>query len=280
MARVLEPSAADLLFLTDATVGGTGGRQAAPGSKKKGAFTCELRQGNGVMKIAFAELIGWLDVREKDIHPWTGMESLCFAGAFRLPEESRPVMVVDVDRLIDGHPDRLARGIASHGDNMAGGNGVMHGDKKEWLVKIRAGKAWAALPLSSLYMIYSVRRAKIHLISATNRMVTGLLERDGEFLTVVDLGLLLSIEATGTRPENRLLDVRTMGGRIALLAEQIFEPVEVKPEDMVAKEPAGAEAAESGFVESVWRQEEGAPIPVLNLNHLVLSLKNPVSDGK
>lgn len=273
--RVLTAPGGGIPFLGELTTNAPTNVETVSEKEKKRALCCEVRKNGRRMRFACTDLLGWLWIRESEISPWTGMECFRMSGSIRIEGENRSVMVVDVggfeaecwSPVIEEDP---------YDDDAVAGDKIMPDEERLELVKIRAGKELAALPLASLYMIYSFRRARVHPISSAKAAVTGLLEREGQFLTIVDLGLLLGGKATAARPENRLLEVWTEHGRLALLAEEVFEPISVKTGDIVSASSSPTGDADNGFAASVWREPGEGAVTVLDLDRLILSLKKTV----
>ena len=152
----------------------------------------------------------------------------------------------------------------------------MYHRERRPLVRFRVGDVTGAVPLEALHLAYSVRRSKIHWMSAENPVIIGLLERDGDFSTIADLGVLLLGNRIEAQPGSRLMEVRGREGTMILLADEVFEPENAGLDDLGPLEACPDRIRGRDFMDSVWARPSDQAIPILNVDKLITSLKDGI----
>jgi chemotaxis signal transduction protein len=207
---------------------------------------------------------------DRQISTWAGMSFLTLKGAF-MHTSNKTVFVVDTERLATGGrtvafaPPATVKQVSESGKVMA------HTDtlyKTIRMVILYAGKVQAALPLSAIRFVSTVRSAHIHQVQMDNNLIIGILERSGVFSSVLDLGVLLESDPIPLTPGARLISVESDSGKVVLLATEFGEPEEIQ-EDKIHPWNIETDPKSKFRPDKAFTLNDGRKVPILDASKVI-----------
>lgn len=248
---------------------------AGRGNGRLSGFACTIRAARREVDISFETLLESVEINDREVHTWIGMAALSLAGAF-VHSQEMTVLLVDPElftadgRAMDHRKPGRGKQDPIAGETMTS-TGTM--DKAERMVTLGTGKMRAALALSSIKFVSTVRSAHIHPMQMNAALVIGVLERGGMFASILDLGILLgSEEPTALAPSARLVEVGNSSGRIVILVAELGEPEEIQEKQIRPWNLVGV-ARDTFSAGRAFTHSDGRQIPILDVSKLLTAAR-------
>ncbi len=236
----------------------------APLSGDEDAMVVVLTTGRARYGLLASRIHGVADIDEGLIREspvvLKGDDGRHISGVAMLKEGRQLVMMLDETRILDERDLKALKELKSVSITPARARRVKKEKDRSFVIFSVAGKVFA-LPVEDLASV--IEFTKPQRVPRSPDFVRGILQVEGELVSVIDLRKRFGLEAEVEGQEEWIIVLNADGARQGFLADSVTEILRVAP-DAISPAPEKAMGVDSGFIKGVIAGAKGVEqVPII-----------------